>query len=130
MRPRLQGRAERPWWDQGRVITRPVTQVIVDELNIEVELADVLRLKAAELELEDHVAVQLAMVKEQVDEEPTLPLRIGTSTPTNANPVPSSRRNWTRLSMRMVFTARAARSRPAARVCLIESSNSLSRRWQ
>ena len=46
-----------------------VAQVVVDELDVEVELADVLRLEPAELQFDHHVPVQLAVVEEQVEEE-------------------------------------------------------------
>jgi hypothetical protein len=43
--------------------------VVVHELHVEVELADVLRLEPPELQPEHHVTVQLAVAEEQVEEE-------------------------------------------------------------
>jgi hypothetical protein len=40
--------------------------VVIDQLNVEVELADVLGLEPAKLELEHHVAMDSAVVEEQV----------------------------------------------------------------
>jgi uncharacterized protein with ParB-like and HNH nuclease domain len=54
---------------QRGIVACLVSQVVVDELDVEVELADVLGLESAELELEDHVAVQAAVVEEQIEEE-------------------------------------------------------------
>jgi hypothetical protein len=66
---------------------------VVDSVDIEVQLAGVLRLETTGLELDDDVAAQAEVAKEQVDEE-LIPL---TSRrywrPTKAKPAPSSRRN-------------------------------------
>jgi hypothetical protein len=54
---------------QGGVIAGLVAQVVVDELDVGIELADLLGFGPAELELEDHVSVRFAVVEEEVDEE-------------------------------------------------------------
>ena len=46
-----------------------VTQQIVDGGEVEIELPGVLRLKGGELEVDDHVAAQAYMVKEEIEVE-------------------------------------------------------------
>ncbi|MGD0705866.1 MAG: hypothetical protein ABSA02_39040 [Trebonia sp.] len=60
---------------QGRVVACLVAQVVVDELDVVVELADVLGLEAAQLPFEHHVAVKSAVVEEQIHEELTVTAR-------------------------------------------------------
>jgi hypothetical protein len=43
--------------------------VVVYQLDVEVQLADMLGFEAVELQLEDNVAVELAVVEEQIEEE-------------------------------------------------------------
>jgi hypothetical protein len=60
--------------------------VVVDELDVEINLAGVFRFEAATLQLEHRVAVELAVIEEHVKEKLSVPLLILSSVPTNANP--------------------------------------------
>jgi len=80
--------------DAGLVVGMP--QKVVDRREIEVHLAGELRLERFHLQIDHDVSTDLQVVEEEVDVE----LLVATASrywlPTNANPTPSSRRNWRR----------------------------------